>query len=201
MIHLKRRNPAAAAYLENGGFSGSLTGNSHSNIPMDQIMETTINRFSKSTGGVVGKTEDPGACEKWARINHYLCALKEHMHKKVGKNRNFQHIELGKRRMEKDKTDVEAIVCIFKTWVPNIYSDTQPLINISKGSPATPQLLKNVKYMYSRGKTARDLFFLRITTTNGAQYKKTYRHKIDREPQLTFADKKKPDKKNIDCRR
>ena len=64
MTDLPRRNPEAAAYLEKGGFSGSLSGKPHSNIPMDQIVETTINGFSKSTGGIGGKTEDPAACEK-----------------------------------------------------------------------------------------------------------------------------------------
>ena len=51
MIALKRRLPKAYQYLEEGGFTGSLSGSPHSNISMDQVIETTINRFSKSAGG------------------------------------------------------------------------------------------------------------------------------------------------------
>ena len=87
MLRLPDKFPEADEYLRNGGFSGSLTGKCHSNIPMDQIIETTINRFSKSIGGIVGKTEDAAFCEKWGRLNPYLCALKDHMDKKIGKER------------------------------------------------------------------------------------------------------------------
>ena len=110
MIDLQQRNPEAYGYLESVGFTGSTSGLIHSNIPMDQMIETTINRFSKSTGGIEGKTEDPGACEKWARLNHYLCVLRDHMDRKLSRSRNCQHVELGERRMAKDKSDVESIV-------------------------------------------------------------------------------------------
>ena len=95
MIDLENRNPDAYAYLKNGGFTGSSTGLNHSNIPMDQIIETTIDRFSKSIGGINGKTENQGECEKWVRLNHCLCALKEHTDKKVGNVRKFKHVEFG----------------------------------------------------------------------------------------------------------
>ena len=41
MRDLKTRNIEAYKYLENGGFTGSLSGASHSNIPCDQMIETT----------------------------------------------------------------------------------------------------------------------------------------------------------------
>ena len=71
MIDLMTRYPDAYSYLEKGGFVGSLSGTKHSSIPMDQIIETTINRFSKKSG----ITENVGANEKWIRLNPYLCAL------------------------------------------------------------------------------------------------------------------------------
>ena len=70
MLDLKLRNPTAYRYLENGGFSGSLSGSIFSNIPMDQVIEMTINRFSKSVGGLSGKTENIGAGDRWVRLNH-----------------------------------------------------------------------------------------------------------------------------------
>ena len=97
MINLRSRNSEAYDYLLNGGFTGSLSGSNHSNIPCDQLIETTINRFSKSVDGILGKTEDVGACEKWVRLNQYMCALKEHLDKKVRRNTSWNgHVELGK---------------------------------------------------------------------------------------------------------
>ena len=62
---------------------------------MDQIIEMTINRFSKPTGGIGGKTE-------------YPCGFKEHMNKKLRKNRSNTHIELGERQSKKDEADVAS---------------------------------------------------------------------------------------------
>ena len=47
MRKLKTGNPNAYNYLNGGGFSGSLSGEKHTQIPMDQIIETTINRSNK----------------------------------------------------------------------------------------------------------------------------------------------------------
>ena len=69
MLKLKNENEEAFSYMLQGGFTGSLTGNPHSKIPMDQIIETTINRSSKEMGGLSGKTENRGASQKWMRIN------------------------------------------------------------------------------------------------------------------------------------
>ena len=44
-------------YLKNGGFTDPISGLPFSKIPCDQIIETTINRSSKSTCGLSGKTE------------------------------------------------------------------------------------------------------------------------------------------------
>ena len=44
MRALKEENAAAYKYLEEGGFTGSLTGRPHSRIPFDQVIEMTINK-------------------------------------------------------------------------------------------------------------------------------------------------------------
>ena len=36
----------------------------HSNIPCDQMIESTINRSAKSTGGIIGKTKDASASKR-----------------------------------------------------------------------------------------------------------------------------------------
>ena len=46
-----------------------------------------INRFSKSAGGIGRKTGDDGTSVKWVGLDHYLCALEEHMNYKVRKKK------------------------------------------------------------------------------------------------------------------
>ena len=52
MWALEEENIAAYKYLEQGGFSGSLTGKPHSRIPFDQVIKMTINRSCKDIGGL-----------------------------------------------------------------------------------------------------------------------------------------------------
>ena len=89
MQNLKERNPNAYAYLSSGGFTGSLSGRKHTKIPMDQIIEMTINRLSKDMGGLSGKTENVGASERWMRINHCLTALQHHLDTKLGRHASY----------------------------------------------------------------------------------------------------------------
>ena len=76
MLTLKDDNPAAFDYLKNGGFTGSLTGRKHSRIPFDQVIEMTINRSCKDVGGLSRNTENPGATERWTRINDHMVSLR-----------------------------------------------------------------------------------------------------------------------------
>ena len=69
------KKPCAYEYLKEGGFTASLSGNVHSQMPMNQIIEKTINRFSKETGGLSGITENKGTSERWVRINSFIAAL------------------------------------------------------------------------------------------------------------------------------
>ena len=57
MQTLEEENITAFKYLEQGGFSGSLTGKPHSRIPFDQVIELTINRSCKDVGGLSGNTK------------------------------------------------------------------------------------------------------------------------------------------------
>ena len=52
-------------------FTASVSDLPFSKILCDQIIETTINRSSK--------TENAGASEKWMRINHIMAALREYL--------------------------------------------------------------------------------------------------------------------------
>lgn len=163
MRNLRTRNPSAYQYLVDGGFSGSLSGEKHTKIPMDQIIEMTINRCSKETGGLSGKTENAGASARWVRINHYLAALKQHLDNKVKMNTHSKHVELGSRRMKKDETAVERITVGLHTWVPDLWSPSQPLINISTGVVATGEMADNVVTTKERGDKASKEFIQRIT--------------------------------------
>ena len=81
---------------------------------MYQVMETTINCFSKSVSGLSGKTEDIGASDIWALLNYYLCSLKELTNCKIREIKSHIRMELGLGRIETDERDMESIFEGFK---------------------------------------------------------------------------------------
>ena len=104
---------------------------------MDQVIEMTINRSSKETGCLIGKTENPGPCARWSKINHFLVAFREHQNKIFRKRRNERHIELVEKRILKDESEVQILFQILETWVPNLWKDiiSPLLIHSLRNSP------------------------------------------------------------------
>ena len=124
--------------------TASLSGSVHSQIPMDQIIEATINRFSEETGGLSGITENKGASERWVKINPFIAALREHLNVKLNKNKKTYDIEIRCSRKEKDEGDVKNVGLGISDWVPDIRDPKQPIVNMNDGSLATQDMVKNV---------------------------------------------------------
>ena len=61
-------------------------------IPMNQIIDMTINRSCKKIGGLSVKTENLGARDRWAKIHHCMVAMQEHLNEKVRKNTKHGNI-------------------------------------------------------------------------------------------------------------
>ena len=118
---------------------------------MDQIIETTINRFSKETGGLSEITANKGASERWVRINPYIAALREHLNVKLNKNKKTYDIEMGCIRKEKDEEDVKNIGLGISDWVPDISDPKQPIVKINDGSLATQDMVKNILNAEEKG--------------------------------------------------
>ena len=100
------------------------------------------------------------------KINHFLVALKEHQNKILRKNRMERHIELGEKRILKGESEIQMLLQMLETWMPNLKGDNQPLINISSGEKASTDFIENFKTRYDRGTVGMNEFFKRITEKN-----------------------------------
>ena len=195
MLDLKERLPEAFDYLYNGGFSGSLTGQKFTMIPMDQMIEMSINRSSKEIAGLSGLTENLGASERWMRINHLLAALKQHLEERTQRGQLSKHAEVGIIRMKKDEEDVKRVVAGLWTWLPDLWEDNQPLVNICDGKFASDEMLRNVLNAKNVGENAFKEFVTRFTTVNKNDQNDTksakYNDPIKRQVVHTFSKQSK----------
>ena len=98
-----------------------------------EIIETIINRSSKPTGGLSGKTENVGASEKCMQINHIMDTLREHLDSVVRKRTGLKNIDCGMKRFLSDGNDVKMLSKTLEEWVNNLWTSEQPLVNIATG--------------------------------------------------------------------
>ena len=131
MRKLEKDNEETYIFMLKGDFMGSLTGKPDSRIRMGQIIETTVNRWSKEVGRICGKTDNDCATERWIRINHVLSVLKEHQQKNLIKKKIPHHEDLSKKKMIRDKKNVKCVLMWVKGFVPELWSDDQPLVHLT----------------------------------------------------------------------
>ena len=90
-----------------------------------QIIETTINRSTKYTGGLSGKTENVRASEKWMRINHIMAALREHLDSVIRKKTGSENIDCGMKGFLSDENDVKMLSQTLEEWFLNLWTSEQ----------------------------------------------------------------------------
>ena len=186
MLNLQDSHPNIYQYLKNGGFTASISGLPFSKIPCDQIIETTINRSSKSTGGLSGKTENVGASEKWMRINHIMAALREHLDSVIRKRTGSKNIDCGIKRFLSDENDVKMLSQTLEEWVPNLWTSEQLLVNIATGKEAPQEMVKNVKSLKQIGENAMNEFIARFTFQENNFSQNTYYDSIKKQKCVSF---------------
>ena len=76
MITLPETHPEAHALLENGDFGVQrTTSHGFSQMPVDQTIEQTLNRSTKTKGGIVGFSLRKGAVQRWMITAHARAAF------------------------------------------------------------------------------------------------------------------------------
>lgn len=133
MKMLKEDHPQLYNEILLHGFTVSLTGQPFTKIPCDQVIEMTVNRACKSTGGLSGKTENVGASERWMKINHLLAAMRDKLDDVTRRRSFFSHNDYGRKRWELEETDIQTMKQTLNEWVPNLWEKDQHIVNIATG--------------------------------------------------------------------
>ncbi|KAK3746863.1 hypothetical protein QZH41_000037 [Actinostola sp. cb2023] len=126
--------------------SGNHTVSRSSSQPFNQVwtdmaLAQSINRDSKTKGGIIGITKRPGALEKWFLTAHEraatttaakgMCGIGEAHEMPLTK-----HKESGKARVQRDEDDVKKVISTLKTVMSNPFSVAEgdvPLSNLATG--------------------------------------------------------------------
>ena len=62
-----------------------------------------------------------------------MTALREKLDQVIRKRTSSSHVDLGRKRLSSDKQDLETLAsCLFQ-WIPKIWENGQPNVNLPTG--------------------------------------------------------------------
>lgn len=152
MVSVNMTNPDVSRSFFDGDFACQQQEKyPFSMTPMDQVIEQTINRDSKTKGGQTGFSNDPGAANRWV-LSHakraqitQACKSMSGVIVEYGKSKL-----LGKRRDVDEKDTVSIQETIQNRLNPFTY-DVPELINIVTGQVCSDEVAEHSKNAYSIG--------------------------------------------------
>ena len=108
------------------------------------------------------------------------------------------HEDLSKKKMIRDEKNVRCVLVCVKSFVPELWSDDQPLVQLTSGEIASKSMVIEFTTAKKRGEDARKEFFGRFTHVNSLiTTKSTCYDSISKQPCTIFAPKKSAKKELV----
>ena len=172
MLLLQDTHPEAHALLTNGEFGVQrTTSHGFSQLPVDQTIEQTLNRSTKTKGGIVGFSLRKGAVQRWMLTAHSRAAFVDKcrsMTKGIQEDQRSLHKEIGSARMTRDEEDVKKVVEVLSNW-RNPFGPSEELTSLSSGYVASESMKRDLLMAKEKGTTALTSFVEErlVTTATG----------------------------------
>ena len=169
MVLLPETHPEAHALLENGDFGVQrTTSHGFSQMPVDQTIEQTLNRSTKTKGGIVGFSLRKGAVQRWMITAHSRAAFVDKCRKmSTGEDEDQRrlHKETGSARMKRDEEDVKKVIEVISNW-RNPFQPSEVLSSISLGYVTSESIKQDLLQAKEKGATALTAFVEERIITN-----------------------------------
>ena len=135
MSALAQTHPTAAQELKGGEFGVQRNPKVQHQIPMDMTIEQTINRDTKTHGGIIGFSRSSRAVQKWIATAHQRAEMTRNCRQMAGEaaSKERLHKDASTARMKQDEADVLAIVTTIESWGNPFTLRYSGLVNISTG--------------------------------------------------------------------
>ena len=116
-----------------GNFAAQLSDNTRfSPVETDKVIEVTLNKGTKGSGGCTGFSTNVNAVKRWEINATYRASLRKCFHNHINYHpQKFKHPDLNPSRIKKDEDAVQKISTIEATYVDPL--SPVPLISISTG--------------------------------------------------------------------
>ena len=146
MVHLPETHPDMHNRLMAGEFAVQLTKDrTFNSIPHDQTIEVTINKDTKTSGGLIGKTLRHASVNKWIwtaadKATYYQCSKDLCS---MGEGGSTTHKDGGATRVARDEEKVQRIVQTVTNLV-DPFKEHKVITHISSGKHASLSIEKDL---------------------------------------------------------
>ena len=146
-----------------------------SQVWTDMALEQSINRDSKSKGGIIGISQRPGALARWFLTSHEKATITGCLKEMCGFGA-FNHVENHKEamlpRIKRDEEDIGKLLALFESEMmtnPFVFGTTEkplPLITFATGVVAPEDISRQLVNEKAIGTTQMKLFMDQRIITN-----------------------------------
>ena len=167
MMSLKERHPAAYEAFQAGEFVAQRsTGSSFSQVAVEQTIEQTINRDTKSKGGIISFSLNKGVVHRWLLTSHERAAITQACRDMAG-----LHVtdgddvvkEMGKLRMTAEERDVKKVQTTLYSWVNQLtLTDDQEICHLASGLTSSRKIEDDLLTAHKQGQEAMIAFIKKV---------------------------------------
>ena len=159
MLQLPETHPQAQMMLENGEFGVQrTTKHGFSQLPVDQTIEQTLNRSTKTKGGIVGFSLKKNAVQRWLLTAHSRALFVDKCRMMAGKEEEDRlHKETAKSRIKRDEEDVRKVIEVISNWT-DPFEPSEELTSLSSGCVVTETIKSDLLAAKGKGTEALTAF-------------------------------------------
>ena len=178
MMSLEESHPEAHTMLSNGDFGVQrTTHHGFSQVSVDQTIEQTLNRSTKTKGGIVGFSLKKSAVQQWMLTANSRAAFIDSCRKMTDSShgRSQCHKEIGSSRIERDEDDMKKIIEVMEGW-RNPFEASDELVVLRSGHVADENVKQDLLMAKEKGRQAFQQFINeRLVTNNKGFFQHPYK--------------------------
>ena len=159
MKNLETSDPEIYHSLQNGGFTVQRSEHSFAQVSFDQTIEQTVNRDTKTKGGIIGFSTRKESVGKWVHTAPERAAITQKFLDMLDMHgdEESEHKEARSQRMSKDEKDISEAVMMCQNW-GNPFEESCHLTSLSSGITASSKVTTDLMDAYKIGKQAHERF-------------------------------------------
>ena len=176
MNQLPETHPAVNEEFMSGNHAISRSPQPFAQVWTDMALKQSINRDSKTNGGIIGISQRAGALERWFLTCHERAAITTAMKEMCAiqdSDRVGTHREAAPKRVERDESDVQKLLTVITSELmtdpfslDNVDDGISSLINIATGIRMPPDAATRMVNSYQIGTAQMTTFVEQRLNTN-----------------------------------